>query len=73
MHQALQDGVNVKLYTYWSIADNFEWAEGYDSRFGLLWIDYKKLKDPVKSRLPKDSYYYYQSCVKNNQVYNNIK
>ena len=68
VHQAINDGVNVKLYTYWSIADNFEWGEGYDSRFGLLYIDYKNLKDPKKSRLKKDSYFYYQNCVKKNGV-----
>lgn len=55
------DGINVKLYTYWSFADNFEWAEGYDSRFGLVHIDYKN----HFKREPKKSYYCYQEIIKN--------
>lgn len=61
---SIQQGVHVKLYTYWSIADNFEWAEGFDSRFGLIWIDYEH----NFSRLLKNSYYYYQQVIKNNKV-----
>jgi beta-glucosidase len=61
--QAIQLGVNVKLYTYWCLADNFEWAEGYDSRFGLIWIDYEH----HFSRLLKKSFYY-QQVIKNNAV-----
>ena len=56
-----EDKINIKLYTYWSLADNFEWSEGYDSRFGLLWIDYDTL-----AREPKQSYKCYQSIIKNN-------
>jgi beta-glucosidase/6-phospho-beta-glucosidase/beta-galactosidase len=55
------DNINVKLYTYWSFADNFEWAEGYDSRFGLVHINYQ---DNFK-REPKKSYYCYQAIIKN--------
>ena len=61
---AIQQGVNIKLYTYWSLADNFEWAEGFDSRFGLIWIDYEH----NFSRLLKSSYYYYQKVIKKNRV-----
>ena len=54
-----QDGINVKLYTYWSFADNFEWAEGYDSRFGLVYVDYKN----HFKRKPKKSYFCYQEII----------
>lgn len=57
----LLDGVNVKLYTYWSFADNFEWAEGYDSRFGLVHIDYEY----DFKREPKQSYYFYKELIAN--------
>ena len=40
MHQAISDGVSLKGYMYWSMTDNFEWAYGYDKRFGLVEIDY---------------------------------
>lgn len=54
-----QDHVPVNLYTYWSVADNFEWAEGYDSRFGLLWVDYAN----QLQRIPKQSYWCYQQVI----------
>lgn len=68
LHQALQDGVNVKLYTYWSLLDNFEWTSAFNSRFGLVWVNYDQLNDPVKSREPKDSFYYFKDCVRNDRV-----
>ncbi|MDF2790709.1 MAG: beta-galactosidase [Neobacillus sp.] len=46
---------------YWSIMDNFEWAEGYDKRFGLIYVDYRTQK-----RTLKDSAYYYSEVIKSN-------
>ena len=43
MHAALADGVDVRGYTYWSLLDNFEWAEGFRPRFGLLSTNFKTL------------------------------
>jgi beta-glucosidase len=37
-------------YVVWSFLDNFEWAEGYEQRFGLVYVDYE-----TQHRLPKDS------------------
>lgn len=47
--KAKKEGINVKGYFVWSFTDNFEWAEGYKPRFGLVHIDYKTLKRTVKS------------------------
>ncbi len=49
VYKAKQEGVNVKGYFVWSFTDNFEWAEGYHPRFGLVHVDYKTQKRIIKS------------------------
>jgi beta-glucosidase len=54
----MTSGVDVRGYLTWSLLDNFEWAEGYDQRFGLVRTDFETLE-----RTPKDSYYWFQSAL----------
>jgi len=67
IHQALTDGVDLRGYYVWSFLDNFEWADGYSQRFGLVWIDYD---DPMRKRTPKASFNWYRDVIKNNTVCN---
>lgn len=48
VHRAIQEGVDVRGYFHWSLMDNFEWAQGFSSRFGLIGIDYRTQKRTVK-------------------------
>lgn len=61
LQRAVEENIPVIGYLYWSIMDNFEWAEGYDKRFGLIYVDYQ-----TQQRIPKDSFYWYANVIKNN-------
>ncbi len=61
--RAIREGYPLKGYFLWSLMDNFEWAWGYDRRFGILYIDY-----PTQKRIPKASFDWYQECIRNNRV-----
>ncbi len=58
-HQAIKDGVPLAGYFVWSLLDNFEWAYGYDRRFGLTYVDY-----PTQRRILKDSGRWYQQLIR---------
>jgi len=60
MAKAMMDGVPVIGYFAWSLLDNFEWADGYDKRFGLTYIDFK---DPERPRTVKKSAEYLGSLI----------
>lgn len=48
MHKAMTEGIDIKGYFHWSLIDNFEWAQGYMSRFGLVAVDFKTQKRTLK-------------------------
>ena len=57
--RALADGVKLKGYFAWSLLDNFEWAEGYSRRFGLIHVDFASQK-----RTPKASFAFMADTIK---------
>jgi beta-glucosidase len=48
LHRCLQDGIDVRGYFHWSLLDNFEWAQGYHPRFGLVSVDRATLERRLK-------------------------
>ena len=61
LHRATQEGVPVRGYFLWSLLDNFEWADGYATRFGLVHVDYATQK-----RTPKLSAAFYKEVIASN-------
>ncbi len=61
MKKAVDEGVEVAGYFTWSFCDNFEWAEGYNERFGLVFIDYE-----TQERILKDSALWYKEVINTN-------
>lgn len=61
LKKAMEEGFPVLGYQYWSVMDNYEWTEGYDKRFGLIYIDYR-----TQERTLKDSAYWYRDVIRNN-------
>ncbi|MEY9964586.1 beta-glucosidase [Streptacidiphilus sp. MAP12-16] len=55
---AVAQGVDVRGYFTWSLLDNFEWAEGYHQRFGLVHVDFE-----TQVRTPKASYAWYRDRI----------
>jgi beta-glucosidase len=58
MVQAVREGADVRGYFAWSLLDNFEWAEGYAQRFGIIRVDYETLQ-----RRPRTSYTTYRDVI----------
>ena len=63
LREAIEEGANVGGYFVWSLLDNFEWAEGYSKRFGIVYVDY-----PTQRRIVKDSGEWYARVIAQNRI-----
>ncbi len=61
LKRAANEGIPLLGYQHWSVMDNFEWAEGYDPRFGLVYVDFTTGK-----RIIKDSAWEYKHIIETN-------
>ncbi len=61
--RAISENIPVKGYFVWSLLDNFEWSHGYDSRFGIIRVNYSNQKRTIKL-----SGEYYRDVIKNRRV-----
>jgi beta-glucosidase len=60
---AIDEGVDVRGYFYWSLLDNYEWAFGFKERFGLVEVDYETMERKIRP-----SAYTYQKIIKDNGI-----
>lgn len=61
MQKAYDEGADVRGYFLWTFLDNFEWADGYKQRFGIVYVDFT-----TQQRIVKDSALWYQKVIKTN-------
>lgn len=61
LRRAIADGADIRGYFHWSLMDNFEWAEGYQQRFGLIHVDI-----PTGKRTLKESAHWYREVIRTN-------
>jgi beta-glucosidase len=63
LQRATSEGVPVRSYFLWSLMDNFEWADGYENRFGIHYVDYA-----TQRRTPKLSAAFYREVIARNAM-----
>ncbi len=67
IYHAIAAGADVRGYIHWSLIDNFEWAEGFEPRFGLIEVDYQTQK-----RIPRSSAFVYKKIIESNGIPHNL-
>lgn len=66
MGRAIEDGVEMIAYSPWSFIDVLSSSNGVEKRYGIVYVDRTDSDPKQLKRIPKDSYYWYQECIKNN-------
>ena len=63
LQRAVSEGVPVRGYFLWSLLDNYEWADGYEKRFGIVYVDFA-----TEKRTPKLSAQFYKEVIRDKRV-----
>ena len=63
VEQAASQGCNIVGYCVWAFTDLLSWLNGYQKRYGLVYVDQDESMQGTNARTPKDSYYWYQSVI----------
>ncbi|MFV0558051.1 MAG: glycoside hydrolase family 1 protein [Enterococcus sp.] len=66
IQEAITDGVDVLGYHTWSYTDLLSWLNGYQKRYGFVYVDQDETMKGSLDRIPKDSYYWYQKVIATN-------
>lgn len=67
VYKAIEEGVDVRGYFYWSLIDNYEWDKGFGPRFGLVEVDYSNFKREIRP----SAFEYAKICADNGVIDNN--
>ena len=63
LQRGIADGIPVRGYFLWSLLDNYEWADGYEKRFGIVHVDFQTQK-----RIPKLSAKFFSQVIRDKRV-----
>lgn len=66
IQDAISDGVDVLGYCTWSFTDLLSWLNGYQKRYGFVYVNRDEDDEKDMKRIPKDSFYWYQKVIKSN-------
>lgn len=66
IQDAISDGVEVLGYCTWSFTDLLSWLNGYQKRYGFVYIDRDETSEKELKRIPKDSFYWYKKVISSN-------
>lgn len=66
MKKAITDGVEVIGYCAWSFTDLLSWLNGYKKRYGFVYVNRDEYSEKDLARIPKDSFYWYQTVIETN-------
>ncbi|WP_207694111.1 6-phospho-beta-glucosidase [Enterococcus sp. DIV0212c] len=73
IQEAITDGVQVLGYCTWSFTDLLSWLNGYQKRYGFVYVDRDEISERTLNRYKKDSFFWYQKVIESNGAYLNEK